>query len=53
MLLTKEELLSLVGFTHQSPHTLLGMQPLGDGPGLLICVLLSADTLRLALAMEN
>ena len=35
MLLTKEELRSLVELTHQSPHSLLGMQPLGDGSGLV------------------
>ena len=33
MMLTKDELRSLVGLTHQSPHTLLGMHPLGDGSG--------------------
>jgi hypothetical protein len=31
MLLTKDELHSLVELIHQSPHSLLGMQPLGDG----------------------
>jgi 1,4-alpha-glucan branching enzyme len=35
MLLTKDELRSLVELTHQSPHSLLGMQPLGDGSGLV------------------
>ena len=40
MLLTKEELRSLVGLTHQSPHSLLGMQPLGDGSGLVVRALL-------------
>src|SRR5580700_7527790 len=35
MLLTKDELCSLVELTHQSPHSLLGMQPLGDGSGLV------------------
>src|ERR1035441_5805363 len=34
MLLTKDELHSLVGLMHQSPHMLLGMQPLGGGSGL-------------------
>jgi 1,4-alpha-glucan branching enzyme len=36
MLLTKDELQSLVGLIHQSPHTLLGMHPLGDGSGLVV-----------------
>ena len=33
MLLTKDELHSLVELIHQSPHSLLGMQPLGAGAG--------------------
>jgi len=36
MVLTPEELRSLVGLIHQSPHTLLGMHPLGDGSGLVV-----------------
>jgi 1,4-alpha-glucan branching enzyme len=36
MLLTKDELHSLVGLIHQSPHSLLGMQPLGGGSGLVV-----------------
>jgi len=40
MLLTKDELRSLVGLMHQSPHSLLGMQPLGDGSGLVVRALL-------------
>jgi len=40
MLLTKDELRSLVDLTHQSPHSLLGMQPLGDGSGLVVRALL-------------
>src|SRR5882724_912294 len=40
MLLTKDELRSLVELTHQSPHSLLGMQPLGDGSGLVVRALL-------------
>jgi len=36
MLLTKDELHSLVELIHQSPHTLLGMHPLGDGSGLVV-----------------
>ncbi|HXT42053.1 MAG TPA: 1,4-alpha-glucan branching enzyme, partial [Candidatus Angelobacter sp.] len=35
MLLTPEELESLVNVQHRSPHTLLGMHPLGDGSGLV------------------
>src|SRR5208282_1434218 len=40
MLLTKDELRSLVELTHQSPHMLLGMHPLGDGSGLVVRALL-------------
>jgi 1,4-alpha-glucan branching enzyme len=40
MLLTNDELQSLVGLTHSSPHTLLGMHPLGDGSGLVVRVFL-------------
>jgi len=40
MLLTKDELRSLTGLTHQSPHSLLGMQPLGDGSGLVVRAML-------------
>ena len=40
MLLTKDELRSLVELTHQSPHTLLGMHPLGDQSGLVVRALL-------------
>jgi 1,4-alpha-glucan branching enzyme len=40
MLLTKDELRSLVNLTHQSPHSLLGMQPLGDKSGLVVRALL-------------
>ena len=36
MLLTKDELHSLVELMHQSPHMLLGMQPLGGGAGLVV-----------------
>ena len=36
MILTPDELHSLVELTHQSPHTLLGMHPLGDGSGLVV-----------------
>src|ERR1035438_2503204 len=40
MLLTKDELRSLVELTHQSPHTLLGMHPLGDQSGLVVRAML-------------
>jgi len=36
MILTPAELHSLVELIHQSPHTLLGMHPLGDGSGLVV-----------------
>lgn len=35
MILTTAELKSLMGLQHRSPHTLLGMHPLGDGKGLV------------------
>ena len=40
MLLTKDELQSLVAAKHRSPHELLGMHPLGDGSGLVVRALL-------------
>jgi len=40
MILTPDELHSLVELTHQSPHSLLGMQPLGDKSGLVVRALL-------------
>jgi len=36
MILTPDELRSIADLTHQSPHTLLGMHPLGDGSGLVV-----------------
>jgi 1,4-alpha-glucan branching enzyme len=36
MILTPAELRSLVDLIHQSPHTLLGMHPLGGGSGLVV-----------------
>ncbi len=36
MLLTREELSSLVEARNRSPHQLLGMHPLGDGSGLVV-----------------
>jgi 1,4-alpha-glucan branching enzyme len=35
MVLSRQELQSLVEARHRSPHTLLGMHPLGDGSGLV------------------
>jgi 1,4-alpha-glucan branching enzyme len=35
MLLSEAELASLTGLIHQSPHTLLGLHPLGDCSGLV------------------
>jgi 1,4-alpha-glucan branching enzyme len=36
MLLTQEELHSLTEVRNRSPHTFLGMQPLGDGSGVVV-----------------
>ena len=36
MILMAEELDSLVNIRHRSPHTLLGMHPLGDGSGVVV-----------------
>jgi len=36
MILTSDELRSLADLKHQSPHTLLGMHPLGDESGLVV-----------------
>src|SRR5580693_2119711 len=35
MLLTQDELQSLIQVRHRSPHELLGMHPLGDGSGVV------------------
>ena len=40
MILSPDELRSLVELTHQSPHTLLGMHALGDHSGLVVRALL-------------
>src|SRR5882672_5847475 len=40
MVLTQEELQSLVEVRNRSPHQLLGMHPLGDGSGLIARALL-------------
>src|SRR5216117_1307140 len=36
MILTAKEVQSLVNVQHRSPHTLLGVHPLGDGSGLVV-----------------
>src|SRR5207245_4138637 len=36
MFLTAKEVASLVNVQHRSPHTLLGVHPLGDGSGLVV-----------------
>src|SRR2546421_12943273 len=36
MVLSRQELQSLVEVRHRSPHTLLGMHPLGDGSGVVV-----------------
>src|SRR6516162_3819390 len=40
MILTPQELHSLAELRHQSPHTLLGMHPLGDKSGLVVRALM-------------
>ena len=40
MLLTRDELQSLVGATNRVPHQFLGMHPLGDGSGVVVRALL-------------
>jgi len=40
MILSPDELRSLVELTHQSPHTLLGMHALGDKSGIVVRALL-------------
>src|SRR5882762_2044504 len=36
MILSADELRSLVELKHRSPHQLLGMHPLGDGSGVVV-----------------
>ena len=36
MVLTRDELRSLVEANNRSPHQLLGMHPLGDGSGIVV-----------------
>src|SRR3954470_20555296 len=36
MVLTADELRSLVDVNHRSPHQLLGMHPLGNGSGVVV-----------------
>ena len=40
MILTPDELQSLVRVQHRSPHQLLGMHPLGDGSGVVVRALI-------------
>src|SRR3954469_1809777 len=40
MVLTQEELRSLIDVNHRSPHQLLGMHPLGDGSGVVVRALM-------------
>jgi 1,4-alpha-glucan branching enzyme len=40
MILTTDERDSLVQFQHRSPHSLLGMHPLGDGSGVVVRALI-------------
>ncbi|HEX3798841.1 MAG TPA: 1,4-alpha-glucan branching protein GlgB [Verrucomicrobiae bacterium] len=40
MLLTQDELQSLIHARHRTPHQLLGMHPLGDGSGVVVRALL-------------
>jgi len=44
VLLTPTELASLTGLLHRSPHTLLGMHPLGDGSGVVARAFLPGAT---------
>jgi 1,4-alpha-glucan branching enzyme len=44
MTLTPDELRSLMEMQHASPHSLLGMHPLGDGSGLVVRALLPDAT---------
>jgi 1,4-alpha-glucan branching enzyme len=44
MLLTPEELRSLVDVNQRSPHQLLGMHPLGDGSGVVVRALVPGAT---------
>ncbi len=54
MLLTKEELASLGGLQHRSPHELLGMHPLGDGSGVVARALIpDAESVELAPTHEK
>jgi len=41
MLLTQDELQSLIQVRHRTPHQLLGMHPLGDGSGIVVRAFLS------------
>ena len=51
MLLTAAELNSLANLVHQSPHTLLGMHPLGDRRRADALTVLAVDASALAAAV--
>src|SRR6185312_2219100 len=54
MILTAEELESLVNLQHQSPHALLGMHPLSDGSGVVARALLpGASTVEIVPVHEK
>jgi 1,4-alpha-glucan branching enzyme len=54
MILTDDELASLVNVRHRSPHTLLGMHPLGDGSGLVVrAILPDAATVQIVPVVEK
>ena len=44
MILSPDELRSLVEFRHATPHELLGMHPLGDGSGVVVRALVPGAT---------
>ena len=44
MILSPDELRSLVEFRHATPHELLGMHPLGDGSGVVVRALVPGTT---------
>ena len=54
MVLSREELQSLVEARHRSPHQLLGMHPLGDGAGVIARALIpEAAKVEIAPVHEN
>ena len=44
MMLTKQDSRSLIDVNNRSPHQLLGMHPLGDGSGVVVCITLVVAT---------